>query len=91
MGTIEQSLCHHIKTQITEYYRLVAILESQMVVTVRSTLLDGASDALEPGIRERETGLTLRRLEVWIDEWRLQMRMMSVCVEGAKGVVFHVL
>lgn len=38
------------------------------------------------GIREEETGLTLRRLEVWVDEWRLRMRMMSVCVEGCQGV-----
>lgn len=37
------------------------------------------------GIREEETGLTLRRLEVWVDEWRLRMRMMSVCVEGCQG------
>jgi gamma-tubulin complex component 3 len=38
------------------------------------------------GIREEETGLTLRRLEVWVDEWRLRMRMMSVCVEGCQGL-----
>ena len=55
VGTIKQSLCHHIKTQITEYCRLVTILESQMVVTAQSTLLDGTSDALEPGIPEQET------------------------------------
>ncbi|GLB33853.1 putative gamma-tubulin complex DGRIP91 SPC98 component [Lyophyllum shimeji] len=30
------------------------------------------------------SGLTLRRLDVWINEWRLRMRMMSVCVEGAR-------
>ncbi|KAG5637370.1 hypothetical protein H0H81_004795 [Sphagnurus paluster] len=30
------------------------------------------------------SGLTLRRLDVWINEWRLRMRMMSVCVEAAK-------
>ena len=34
---------------------------------------------------EQESGLTLWRLDVWINEWRLRMRMMSVCVEGAKG------
>jgi gamma-tubulin complex component 3 len=38
------------------------------------------------GIRDEETGLTLRRLEVWVDEWRLRMRMMSVCVEGCQGM-----
>jgi gamma-tubulin complex component 3 len=38
------------------------------------------------GIKDEETGLTLRRLEVWVDEWRLRMRMMSVCVEGCQGM-----
>jgi len=38
------------------------------------------------GINHEETGLTLRRLEVWVDEWRLRMRMMSVCVEGCQGM-----
>lgn len=32
-----------------------------------------------------ESGLTLKRLDVWVNEWRLRMRMMSVCVEAAKG------
>ncbi|KAJ7068312.1 gamma-tubulin complex, component 3 [Mycena amicta] len=69
VGMIEQSLCHHLQAQLTEYYRMIAILESQM----------------SAGANEEETGLTLRRLDVWINEWRLRMRMMSVCVEGARG------
>ncbi|KAF8914637.1 gamma-tubulin complex DGRIP91/SPC98 component [Mucidula mucida] len=64
VGMIEQSLCHHLQTQLTEYYRLIA---------------DDRSN-----IRQEETGLTLRRLDVWINDWRLRMRMMSVCVEGAR-------
>lgn len=85
VGMIEQSLCHHLQTQLTEYYRLIAILESQMSV---STSTDGSQrqSAMEEGsIREEESGLTLKRLDVWIEDWRLRMRMMSVCVEGAKG------
>jgi gamma-tubulin complex component 3 len=70
-----QSLCHHLQAQLTEYYRLVAILESQM----NSTSENGESPATPDG------GLTLRRLDVWIDDWRLRMRMMSVCVENCKG------
>ena len=87
VGMIEQSLCHHLQTQLTEYYRLIAILESQMGVT------DKTEDALKPpasaptnDLTEKDTGLTLKRLDVWIDDWRLRMRMMSVCVEGAKGI-----
>ena len=86
VGTIEQSLCHHLQTQLTEYYRLVAVLESHMAVRAQTDRLNGTNNTtIEPNMREQETGLTLRRLEVWIDEWRLRMRMMRVCVEGAKG------
>ncbi|KAG8904031.1 Microtubule-nucleating Tub4p (gamma-tubulin) complex component [Tulasnella sp. 403] len=31
-----------------------------------------------------DTGLTLRRLEVWTEEWKLRMRMMSACVESCR-------
>lgn len=78
VGMIEQSLCHHLQTQLTEYYRLIAVLESQMGSATRE---DDAEDA---GVCE-ETGLTLKRLDVWIEDWKLRMRMMSVCVEGARG------
>lgn len=84
VGMIEQSLCHHLQAQLTEYYRLIAILESQMVS-------DGKTEVTgnEQQLDER-TGLTLRRLDVWINDWRLRMRMMSVCVEGARGKTRHV-
>ncbi|TFK43488.1 gamma-tubulin complex DGRIP91/SPC98 component [Crucibulum laeve] len=72
VGMIEQSLCHHLQTQLTEYYRLIAVLETQM-----GTHSDSDSATTE-------TGLSLRRLDVWVNEWRLRMRMMSVCVEGAR-------
>ena len=54
----------------------------------KSGLLDSTTASLPdandlPSVRE-ETGLTLRRLEVWVDEWRLRMRMMSACVEGCQ-------
>jgi gamma-tubulin complex component 3 len=78
---IEQSLCHHLQAQLTEYYRLIAILESQMSASSNRALSDPGGQSL----KEEETGLTLRRLDVWINEWRLRMRMMSVCVEGARG------
>lgn len=73
---IEQSLCHHLQAQLTEYYRLVAILESQMAIPNTDTDHD---------VTDRESGLTLKRLDVWVNDWRLRMRMMSVCVEGARG------
>ncbi|KAL4242041.1 Spindle pole body component [Abortiporus biennis] len=78
IGMIEQSLCHHLQSQLTEYYRLIAVLESQMATS--------NANADSPGNEqvEDDSGLTLKRLDVWIQDWRLRMRMMSVCVEGAR-------
>ncbi|XP_006460300.1 hypothetical protein AGABI2DRAFT_203257 [Agaricus bisporus var. bisporus H97] len=76
VGMIEQSLCHHLQAQLTEYYRLIAILETQM------TQNDDSQPSTEG--TKNNSGLSLRRLDVWINEWRMRMRMMSVCVEGAK-------
>lgn len=83
---IEQSLCHHLQSQLTEYYRLIAVLESQMSVSQSSEDITDGEAELSADRREEETGLTLKRLDVWIQEWRLRMRMMSVCVEGAQGL-----
>ena len=89
IGMIEQSLCHHLQSQLTEYYRLIAVLESQLNIASNSqdqnTQPSLAVMPVEPDIRAEESGLTLRRLDVWVNEWKLRMRMMSVCVEAAKG------
>ncbi|KZT24524.1 gamma-tubulin complex DGRIP91/SPC98 component [Neolentinus lepideus HHB14362 ss-1] len=79
VGMIEQSLCHYLQTQLTEYYRLIAVLETQMVPAATAE-----DDRTEGSGRAEETGLTLKRLDVWISDWRLRMRMMSACVEGAR-------
>jgi gamma-tubulin complex component 3 len=85
VGMIEQSLCHHLQGQLTEYYRLVAVLESQMSDPPHSGGHKDGGDGERAVGGGEETGLTLKRLDVWINEWRLRMRMMSVCVEGARG------
>jgi gamma-tubulin complex component 3 len=93
VGMIEQSLCHHLQTQLTEYYKLIAVLESQMSIVGHPDQME--SSHKEDKVvdvdddKEEETGLTLRRLDVWINEWRLRMRMMSVCVEGARGTFMY--
>jgi hypothetical protein len=88
---IEQSLCHHLQSQLTEYYKLIAILESQMGFIHKTDDPKSPSPLDLADVREEETGLTLKRLDVWINEWRLRMRMMSVCVEGAKGNIITLL
>jgi len=80
VGMIEQSLCHYLQVQLTEFYRLIAILETQLSSTRNPETL-----VSQESFSHEETGLSLRRLDVWVNEWRLRMRMMSVCVEGARG------
>lgn len=91
IGMIEQSLCHHLQSQLTEYYRLIAVLESQLNIASNGQDQDlrspSATTSMEPDPRVEESGLTLKRLDVWVNEWRLRMRMMSVCVEAAKGAI----
>ncbi|KAI0080887.1 gamma-tubulin complex DGRIP91/SPC98 component [Panus rudis PR-1116 ss-1] len=81
IGMIEQSLCHHLQNQLTDYYRLIAILESQL--STSKSKGDGI-ERQDEDLRHIDTGLTLKRLNVFIQDWRLRMRMMSVCVEGAR-------
>ncbi|KAG8748429.1 Microtubule-nucleating Tub4p (gamma-tubulin) complex component [Ceratobasidium sp. 414] len=64
VGLIEQQ-------QLTEYYRLLAVLEAQSQAPITDSDLD-----------TEDSGLTLRRLLVWTEEWRLRLRMMSICVEN---------
>ncbi|KAG5732384.1 Spindle pole body component alp6 [Termitomyces sp. T112] len=83
VGMIKQSLCYHLQAQLTEYYRLIAILETQM-----SSSTTWSEDTMSSNPVSHDSGeasvLTLRRLDVWINDWRLRMRMMSVCVEAAR-------
>lgn len=66
-GMIEQSLHVALAKELTEYFRLIAILEGQL-----------NNNDLPEG--EGSGGLTLRRLLVWTDDVRLRMRMMGVLV-----------
>lgn len=72
IGMIEQSLHAALKSEMTEYYKLVAMLESELEE-------DDQSDVVEEG------RMTLRRLLVWTDEVKLRMRMMGTLVEEAGG------
>ena len=55
VGTIGQSLCHYLKSQLTEYYHLIVVLESQTQI---------GKGKEEPEATEENPGLTLKRLEV---------------------------
>jgi gamma-tubulin complex component 3 len=78
-----QSLCHFFHNELSEYHRLLAILESQMALTAPITV---AENMIGPETKPAEgAGLTLMRLGLWTEEMRLKMRLMSNVVDDAKG------
>lgn len=83
-GLIVQSLHSALQKELTEYYKLIAVLEAQMS---KEAALDGKEELVDVS-REEElsdiTGLTLKRLVVWTEDMRLRMRMMGVLVEGGE-------
>jgi gamma-tubulin complex component 3 len=65
-----QSLCHFLHHELSEYHRLLAVLESQL----ESSEEAGSS-----------TSLTLLRLGLWTEDMKLKLRMMSMIVDDAQG------
>lgn len=71
---VVQSLCAAIQSQLTDYYRLIAILEAQ----VEKQLLDKHT-----GLTEQS--LTLKRLLVWMEESNNKLRLMSTILDACEG------
>ncbi|BEJ16140.1 hypothetical protein CspHIS471_0507450 [Cutaneotrichosporon sp. HIS471] len=70
-GMVVQSLCHFLHHELSEYHRLLAVLESQMDLT-------GPGEIAPP-----ESGLTLIRLGLWTEDMRLKLRLMGSIVNDA--------
>ncbi|OCF57900.1 gamma-tubulin complex component 3 [Kwoniella mangroviensis CBS 10435] len=75
-GMTEQSLCHFLHHELSEYHRLLAVLESQMNQT-------SLTDADQPA---EGAGLTLMRLGLWTEEMKLKLKQMNLVVAEAKKV-----
>lgn len=73
-----QSLCHFLHHELSEYHRLLAVLESQMSNAASTPDAD-------PNAGPEDSGLTLLRLGLWTEEMRLKMKMMVDIVDDAKG------
>ncbi|KAL3847372.1 hypothetical protein ACJMK2_018287 [Sinanodonta woodiana] len=75
-GLVGQSFCAALHQELTEYYRLIAVLEAQL------------QQEQDQGISETSGGLTLRRLVVWtfdpLSRLKTQAALVDVC-KGKKG------
>ena len=63
-----QSFCSALSQELTEYYRLIAVLDGQ----------------LKQQQQEVGVGMTLRRLLVWTHDPRERLQMLAVLVDGCK-------
>lgn len=76
LGLVGQSFCAALQLELTEYYRLIAVFESQQ------------KQFFDEGLGE-ETGtntLTLRRLLVWTYTPLLRLKTLAALVEICKGI-----
>ncbi|KAL1312294.1 hypothetical protein HN51_038924 [Arachis hypogaea] len=74
VGTVGQALCSALQDELTEYYKLLAVLEAQS-----SNPIPLVSETASSG-----NYLSLRRLAVWIAEPMVKMRLMADLVDKCR-------
>ncbi|CAM9387478.1 unnamed protein product [Chrysoparadoxa australica] len=73
-GQVRQAFCFSLHEELTDYYRLIAILEAHLAAHKQETQHHGEGSS---------QGLTLRRLSVWVKDPMDRMHLMATLVEGA--------
>ncbi|KAI5063621.1 hypothetical protein GOP47_0022168 [Adiantum capillus-veneris] len=76
IGTVGQAFCSSLQEELSDYYRLIAILEAQVHNPI--PLMSEGSKA--------GNYLSLRRLMVWLAEPLVRMRLLAVLVDGCKSL-----
>ncbi|KAK4792696.1 hypothetical protein SAY86_023131 [Trapa natans] len=74
VGTVGQAFCAALQDELSEYYKLLAVLESQSMNPIPLV-----SESASSG-----NYLTLRRLSVWLAEPLVKMRLMAVLVDKCR-------
>ncbi|ORY04589.1 hypothetical protein K493DRAFT_333842 [Basidiobolus meristosporus CBS 931.73] len=75
-GLVQQSLCSALQKELSEYYKLVAVLEAQLPKSSQD-----ASD------NNSAKGLTLQRLYMWTRQPYLRLQLMWMLIKSCKGFV----
>lgn len=76
IGTVGQAFCASLQEELSDYYRLVAVLEAQI-----HNPIPLMSEGNKAG-----NYLSLRRLMVWLAEPLIRMRLMAVLVDDCKSL-----
>src|SRR6185369_5832553 len=66
-----QAFCSALQREITEYFRLMAVLEAQIIKQTENQQLSSR-------------GLSLKRLFVWTQDSLTRLRLMSLLVKGCE-------
>ncbi|KAJ0981208.1 hypothetical protein J5N97_009463 [Dioscorea zingiberensis] len=77
VGTVGQAFCSALQDELSDYYKLLAVLESQALNPIP------AAGSVSGNSRNY---LSLRRLAVWLAEPIVRMRLMAVLVDGCKDL-----
>ena len=74
VGLVGQSLCAALQHELTEHYKLIAILEAQIEKQIANKIS-----------QQDQQCLTLKRLMVWTTDCYQKLRLMSVLVDVCQG------
>lgn len=77
VGTVGQAFASALQDELSDYYKLLAVLESQSMNPIPMTGSDSGSPA---------NYLSLRRLAVWLAEPMVRMRLMAVLVDRCRDL-----
>ncbi|RUS81826.1 hypothetical protein EGW08_010418, partial [Elysia chlorotica] len=72
-GLVGQSFCAALHQELTEYLRLIAVIEAQL------------QQDMDPGLDETSSALTLGRLQVWLYDPLVHLKWLAALVDTSKG------
>lgn len=84
VGVVGQGLAAGLQDEVSEYFRLVAVLQAHVAGDLRRAEAGPGDDAVPPGGPDGQE-LTLRRLAVWVQEPLRRLRTMAMLCDAAVG------
>jgi len=81
-GAVARAFAAAVEGELSEYYRLIAVLEAQAQGEVPNPIDSGAGTA----VASDAPYLTLRRLDVWLAEPLARLRLLAVLVDCTAGL-----
>ncbi|KAF8068410.1 GCP3 [Scenedesmus sp. PABB004] len=83
-GSVHQALCAALGEEVTDFYRLMAVLQDQLAAPQPHAGGGGGDDA-SPARDAARPYLSLRRLQLWLAEPLRRMRLLAALVDGCRG------